>query len=254
MSTFVKTPACMVTCLTIPNLVCIVILPGCTINMSISDDKVAPESPFHAQLADLAQRFGYIQLDPSSGSDNEPPKVAALKEWVRLRTPMLLTLQDGRHIQGQLVCFDKHKNIVLAECYELKKALPPSRPAAQLSKPGATTSPTDRNTAAVEMKKEATKPSASSQKRKGKGKATQAKQAVEKQPELAEFVDEYQQQELENRNGEEKKFERYMVRYDHENQEEVRYQGLVLVSRRHIKTASLDVSNLPTQFLPASLS
>ena len=39
-----------------------------------------------------------------------------------------VTLTDGRHLTGQMLAFDKHMNLVLAECEEFRRVRPKKKP------------------------------------------------------------------------------------------------------------------------------
>lgn len=43
-------------------------------------------------------------------------RIDVIKSW--LHKPMRVTVTDGRIFVGEFICFDKNKNIMLANCYE----------------------------------------------------------------------------------------------------------------------------------------
>ncbi|KAF9972110.1 hypothetical protein BGZ73_004806 [Actinomortierella ambigua] len=55
--------------------------------------------------------------EPGAPPAEDPPKIARLRSF--LNRPTRITITDGRIFQGQLMCIDNSKNIVLSSAYEI---------------------------------------------------------------------------------------------------------------------------------------
>ncbi|KAH8832575.1 hypothetical protein DL96DRAFT_1582646 [Flagelloscypha sp. PMI_526] len=57
-----------------------------------------------------------------------PPKAKGGKMLSLINWRLKITINDGRALTGQMLAFDKHMNLVLAECEEFRRVRPKKKP------------------------------------------------------------------------------------------------------------------------------
>lgn len=65
---------------------------------------------------------------PLIGVSQPPPKSKGGKMLGLINWRLKVTLNDGRALVGQMLAFDRHMNLVLAECEEFRRVRPKKRP------------------------------------------------------------------------------------------------------------------------------
>lgn len=184
-------------------------------------------------------------VEGSAGDQTE-----LVRRWIEARVTLRVALRDGRTLLGRFVCFDHRQNIILADCYELHPVAASTAPTITTcaSTAAAPVAATAASTAVSPQPPKAAKKGAAQQKQQ-RGKAQKkanskgAAASTETAAQLNPLEDETQQLEWSNRQTEETKYNRYMVRYDPHARQEIRYQGLVLISSAqytHVALNQLD--------------
>lgn len=60
--------------------------------------------------------------------DQPPPKSKGGKMLSLINWRLKVTIQDGRALTGQMLAFDRHMNLVLADCEEFRRIRPKKKP------------------------------------------------------------------------------------------------------------------------------
>jgi small nuclear ribonucleoprotein B and B' len=64
-----------------------------------------------------------------------PPKAKGGKMLSLINWRLKVTINDGRALTGQMLAFDKHMNLVLAECEEFRRVRPKKKPGDESTPP-----------------------------------------------------------------------------------------------------------------------
>ena len=107
---------------------CLPLFGGC---MAASKNRVATRAPRRWDCLDTVHHGLCTLFHPSDGSDHSfqpPPKSKGGKMLGLINWRLKVTINDGRAFIGQMLAFDKHMNLVLADCEEFRHVRPKKKP------------------------------------------------------------------------------------------------------------------------------